>query len=230
MNAISTSAGGADAPAAREAVGGIASAAAQADGDLGSNADADGGAPSRVGYVRAPADGRTAAREIGALCAAGCARVVVEPVAGSRDARPVFEEMVSALRPGDELVVWKLSAIGRSLPHLLQVIERLRARGAGLCSLSEHIEVAAGDGSVVNLLAALALFERELVRQRGRDPSTARARGRAGGRKPVPPAKVDAMKAMWAQGTMTADEIASRLQVGRRTVFKYVKAGPGGQR
>ncbi len=230
MQPIPTPAGSGGAPAAREAVGGSASAATQADGGVSSDADANGGEPSKVGYARAPADGRTAAREIGALRAAGCARVVVEPAGRSRDARPVFEEVVGALRPGDELVVWKLSAIGRSLPHLLQVIERLRARGAGLRSLSEHIEVAAGDGSVVNLLAALALFERELVRQRARDPSTARARGRAGGRKPVPPAKVDAMKALWAQGTMTADEIACRLQVGRRTVFKYVKAGPGGQR
>lgn len=127
---------------------------------------------------------------------------------------------------GDELVVWELSRAGGSLAGLLDVIARLHAQGCGFRSLSEGIEARAPEGVATDLFAVLARFGRE----RAGDLPATRPRGRAGGRKPLAPAKVMAMQALWAEGTMTAGEIAARLEVGRRTVFKYVRHSAGGPR
>ena len=86
------------------------------------------------------------------------------------------------------LVVWKLDRLGRNLAHLVNTVQDLSARGVGL-------RVLAGDGAqidtttaagrlVFGIFAALAEFERELIRERTvAGLEAARARGRKGGRK-----------------------------------------------
>lgn len=172
----------------------------------------------RVGYACVSDD----KAEPDALRAAGCERIFEEPLGSADGEQPVLGQALSALRPGDELVVLELSRVGRSLSHLVDVIARLRERGCGFRSLDENVEAKASGGAVTDLFAALDRFEQKRGRAAGGGPPAARPRGRAGGRKPLAPAKVEAMRALWVQGTMTAAEIAARLEVGRRTVFKYV--------
>ena len=105
-----------------------------------------------------------------------------------RDDRPGLDSCLRALRKGDVLVVWKLDRLGRNLAHLVNTVQDLSARGVGL-------RVLAGDGAqidtttaagrlVFGIFAALAEFERELIRDRTvAGLKAARARGRKGGRK-----------------------------------------------
>jgi DNA invertase Pin-like site-specific DNA recombinase len=116
---------------------------------------------------------------------AGCYRVFVETASGARSDRPTLEQVLDQLRPGDTLVVWKLDRLGRSLRHLVDTITGLAERGVGFRSLQEAIDTTTTPGGklVFHVFAALAEFERDLIRERtSAGLAAARARGRHGGR------------------------------------------------
>ena len=124
-----------------------------------------------------------------ALQAAGVDAVNVhhDVASGVRDDRPGLDSGVRALRTGDVLVVWKLDRLGRTLAHLVNTVQDLSARGVGLRVLigqGAQIDTTTAAGRLVfGIFAALAEFERELIRERTLAGLTAaRARGRHGGR------------------------------------------------
>ena len=89
---------------------------------------------------------------------------------GVRDDRPGLDSCVRALRTGDVLVVWKLDRLGRTLAHLVNTVQDLSTRGVGLRVLTEQgaqIDTTTAAGRLVfGIFAALAEFERELIRER----------------------------------------------------------------
>ncbi len=91
------------------------------------------------------------------------------------------------LRDGDVLAVWRLDRLGRSMPHLIETIGALEARGVGFRSLTEAIDTTTPGGRLIfHVFGALGQFERDLIRERTKAGLTAAAaRGRKGGRKPV---------------------------------------------
>jgi DNA invertase Pin-like site-specific DNA recombinase len=101
--------------------------------------------------------------------------------------RPTLEQLLDQLRPGDTLVVWKLDRLGRSLRRLVDTIAALADRGIGFRSLQEAIDTTTPGGKLVfHVFAALAEFERDLIRERtSAELAAARARGRHGGRPSV---------------------------------------------
>ncbi len=184
----------------------------------------------KIGYARVPTADESTAMQLDALRAAGCERIFEDTSSGAKAGRPGLDEAMAFAGTGDELVVWKLDRVGSSLSHLVQLIGQLYERGIGFRSITENIEMQTPGGRLVmRTFAALAEFERDLIAERTRGMAAARARGRAGGRKPLPLAKQRALATLWAEQTMTADEIATQLQISRRTVFKYVKDLPGGK-
>jgi DNA invertase Pin-like site-specific DNA recombinase len=94
---------------------------------------------------------------------------------------------MEALREGDILVVWRLDRLGRSLKHLIETIEKLEEQGVGFQSVTENIDTTTSGGKLIfHIFAALAEFERTLIRERTRAGlNAARARGRQGGRPKV---------------------------------------------
>lgn len=115
-------------------------------------------------------------------------------------------------------------------PHLVKLLAQLRDQSVGFCSVTENIETQTPGGQLLmQMFAALAEFERDLIRKRTHSGlEAAQVRGATGGRKPLAMAKIKAVKALWAGGTMTAVEIAAQLEIGRRTVFKYVEKNKTG--
>ena len=91
--------------------------------------------------------------------------------------------MFNQLRRGDTIVIWRLDRLGRSLRHLLDVVAELEERGVALRSLTESIDTSTTGGRLVfHVFAALAEFERNLIRERTyAGLAAARARGRVGG-------------------------------------------------
>jgi hypothetical protein len=123
----------------------------------------------------------TAQLQVDALQRAGCHRVFVETASGARSDRPTLAQLLDQLRPSDTLVVWKLDRLGRSLRHLVDTVTGLADRGIGFRSLQEAIDTTTPGGKLV--FAALAEFERDLIRERtSAGLAAARARGRHGGR------------------------------------------------
>jgi DNA invertase Pin-like site-specific DNA recombinase len=101
--------------------------------------------------------------------------------------RPGLAAALSYVRSGDVPVVWKLDRLGRSLPHLIETVTRLEARGIGFRSLTEAIDTTTSGGRLIfHIFGALGQFERDLIRERTRAGlAAAVTRGRRGGREPV---------------------------------------------
>ncbi len=131
----------------------------------------------------------------------------------------------SYLREGDVLVVWRLDRLGRSLKHLITVVSDLEDRGVGFRSLSESIDTTTSAGKLIfHVFAALAEFERDLIRERTKSGlEAARARGRKGGRKPsLSPKKIEVARRMYKDGDSTVAEIAKVLGVSRATIYRHL--------
>ena len=189
-----------------------------------------------IGYARVSStDGRqSTALQRDALTVSGVAaeRIYEDRASGKRDDRPGLAACLQALRAGDTLVVWKLDRLGRSLPHLVATVRDLDARGVGLQVLSG--EGAALDTStpagrlVFGLFAALAEFERDLIRERTMAGlAAARARGRKGGRRfALTKAQVRLAQAAMASRDTSVAALCRELGVKPVTLYRYV--GPDG--
>lgn len=159
-----------------------------------------------------------------ALQRAGCGVIYEEAASGKNTSRPALEQSRKALRAGDTLVVWRLDRLGRSLPDLVQIVADLERRGIGFESLTEKIETGSAAGKLVfHVFEALAEFERGLIRERTQAGlAAARARGRAGGRKPkLVEQQVGEIKALLRDPSIQVADVARRYGVSRTTIYKY---------
>ena len=152
---------------------------------------------------------------------------------GVRDDRPGLDSCLRALRKGDVLVVWKLDRLGRNLAHLVNTVQDLSTRGVGLRVLAgqgAQIDTTTAAGRLVfGIFAALAEFERELIRERTlAGLKAARARGRKGGRKfALSKAQVRLAQAAMAHRDTSVSELCRELGIRPVTLYRYV--GPQGQ-
>mgnify|MGYP001766469361 CR=1 FL=1 len=166
-----------------------------------------------------------------ALEKAGCERVFADKASGAKIDRPGLAQALAYVREGDALAVWKFDRLGRSLPHLIETVTDLQARGVGLRSLTENIDTTTPGGRLIfNVFGALAAFERDLIRERTKAGLAAAAeRGRLGGRKPVvTPEKLARAQALFAKG-LNVREAATRLKVGKTALYQALaslKADP----
>jgi DNA invertase Pin-like site-specific DNA recombinase len=137
-------------------------------------------------------------------------------------------KLLEQARLGDQVCVWRLDRLGRSLRHLIEVAEQLEQRGVALRSLTESIDTSTPSGRFVfAILSALGEMEREIMVERTRAALAAAARGRRGGRPPaLDDAKVRAARAMLSSGTMSAAEVARQIGVSPSTLYRHL---PGGQ-
>ena len=141
-----------------------------------------------IGYARVSTNGQELQLQLDALMKAGCAKrdIFTDKVSGSKSARPDLDECLAHLKPGDTLVVWRLDRLGRSVRHLIDVVEDLRERGVGFKSVCDGaIDTTTASGKLIfHIFTALAEFERSLIQERtNAGLAVARARGRLGGRK-----------------------------------------------
>ena len=145
---------------------------------------------------------------------------------GSLD-RPELEKGLERLEEGDTLVVWRLDRLGRSIRDLLQIVDRLDKGGINFISLKEKFDTSTAAGRLVfHFFAALTQFERELIRERTKAGlSTARARGRKGGRKRLLSSQqIRVAKMMWDSREHTRHEIAAHLGVSPATIDRALRA------
>ena len=136
-----------------------------------------------IGYARVSTEDQVMSAQIDALQGAGCVEVVEERGSGGSRTRPQLARLLRRLRGGDTLVVARIDRLARSLSHLLEIIEDLRARGVHFRSLGNPIDTSSPQGVfTLQVLGAAAEFERALIRERTlAGLAAARARGRVGG-------------------------------------------------
>ena len=183
---------------------------------------ADAG-PLLIGYARVSTEDQRLDLQLDALAAAGCQRVFEDRASGARTDRPGLAAALSHLRRGDTLVVWRRDRLGRTTHQLVGLLERFEREGIRLRSLQDGIDPASVMGrAMLQIGAVFAEMERNLLRERTRAGlAAARARGRLGGRKPRLSADgLDTARRLMADPTLGMEEIASRVGVGRTTLYR----------
>ncbi len=174
-----------------------------------------------IGYARVSTDDQSLDSQTDALSAAGAEKVFADKISGSRRARPELDKMLEQLREGDVVTVTKYDRLARSLKDLLEIVEAIRARGAGFRSLAEDIDTTTPAGRLVfHVFASIAQFERERISERTREGlASARKRGRIGGRPPaLTAAQKDEVRRMRDEEQRAISEIARLFKVSERTV------------
>jgi DNA invertase Pin-like site-specific DNA recombinase len=156
------------------------------------------------------------------LKAAGCEKIFSEQVSAVGK-RPQLEAAVDFIKEGDTLLVTKLDRLARSTQHLLEIAERVKAKGADLSILNLGADTSTATGRLMfTVIGAIACFERELMLERQREGvARAKTEGKYKGRKPTARARSAEVKALKADGVRPAD-IARQLGIGRASVYRVL--------
>ena len=182
-----------------------------------------------IGYARVSTNDQELSLQLDALRAHGVTKehIFFDKLSGTRQDRPGLNACNQALRRGDTLVVWRLDRLGRSMRHLVNMIEDLKERGIGFRSISDGmIDTTSASGELVlNIFSALAQFERRLIQERTKAGLiAARARGRKGGRPPISrnhPRVILANK-LYCDKSVSLDDICGTLKISKSTLYRYV--------
>jgi len=181
----------------------------------------------KIGYVRVSKHEQPVRLKIDTLKEAGCEKWFIDKVTGTKAERKGLNEALAYARPGDTFIVWKLDRAGRSLKHLIELLNSLDQHQIGFRSLTEQIDTTTPGGKLIfHLMGALAEFERDLIRERtNAGLAAARARGRVGGRprKLKTSGKVLLARQMFADQSHSIPEICAALGISRATLYRYVK-------
>lgn len=182
-----------------------------------------------VGYARVSTSGQDVELQLDALKKAGCdeAYIFTDKASGARTDRPGLDACLVALESGDTLIVWRLDRLGRSMSHLVTLVEELLEKGIGFRSLCDGaIDTTTASGELVfNIFSALAQFERRLIQERTRAGlAVARARGRTGGRKAITAddPRVKMAKRMHQDQEISINQICETLKISRPTFYRYL--------
>jgi DNA invertase Pin-like site-specific DNA recombinase len=175
-----------------------------------------------LGYARVSTLDQHLDLQLDALKRAGCERVYADKISGSTVSRKQLDKCLAALKPGDTLCVWKMDRLGRSLGHLIAMLDGLRDRGVEFKSTTEGVDTASPAGRALwQMLGVFAEFERGVIRERTRAGLVAaKARGARLGQPP----KLSAEQIEHAQGLRgqgkRPHEIAALLGVSERTIYR----------
>ncbi len=176
----------------------------------------------KIGYARISTIDQNANLQRDALKAAGCEKIYVDQISGTTSKRPKLDKALASLNNGDVFAVWRLDRLGRSLPHLIEVVSDLKEKGAEFQSLSESIDTTTAGGRLVfHMMGALAEFERSLIVERTQAGlQAARKRGvRIGRPRSLSPAQIKHAKKLIESGEAPT-VVAKSLGVSRSTLYR----------
>ncbi|HXA24606.1 MAG TPA: recombinase family protein [Acetobacteraceae bacterium] len=157
---------------------------------------------------------------------AGCERLYVEKASGAHRDRPELKAALEYMRPGDNLVVWRLSRLARSLKQIIETAHELEQRKQALKVLTRNIDTGTPEGRLFfHITAAFDEFQRELIVENTKAGlAAARKRGRLGGR----PRVLDKEKIRFAEAMLKdtvnypfVRDVIDHLRIGRTAFYRY---------
>lgn len=180
----------------------------------------------KVGYARVSTVDQNLDLQEDALRQAGCERLFTDKASGSHKDRPGLKEVLSFMREGDTLVVWRLDRLARSIKDLIHMMTDFQDKKIHLQSVQEGIDTSSLNGKLVfHIFASIAEFERELIRERTKAGlAAARARGRLGGRPQKLKAEdIQKLQALMANPTIAIKDLQKMFGIGKTALYRYAK-------
>jgi DNA invertase Pin-like site-specific DNA recombinase len=182
-----------------------------------------------VGYARTSTTDQRAGldAQVRDLKAVGCRKVFSEQ-ASAVGQRAQLDAALDYCRDGDTLVVTKLDRLARSARHLSELLDQLQAKNVALRILNfggDAVDTRGATGRLMlNMFAAMAQFEREMMLERQREGiAKAKADGKYKGRKPTARAKAQDALRLFREGMKIA-HVAKELGISRGSVYRALES------
>ena len=176
----------------------------------------------KIGYSRISTTYQNHDMQVEALLEYGCEKIYKEQASGSKQNRVELANLLKALRPGDELVIWKLDRLCRSVSHLISICEQLEEKEVTLVSITDNINQNTPAGkAMLMIMGVVAEMERDLIRERVKTSlETRKKKGLINGRPTIKQSKLDTAKKLLDAGE-SYTSVAKILKVSRTTLYTY---------
>ena len=179
----------------------------------------------KIGYIRISTTDQNTARQEVLMEELGVGQVFIDRMSGKSTDRPELKRMMNFVREGDVVMVESISRFARNTRDLLELVEKLTAKGVEFVSKKEAIDTTTPTGKfMLTVFGAVAELEREYILQRQKEGiAIAKANGVYKGRKPIERPDLPAVVALWRDGKITAKEAMKRLDMKPSTFYRRVK-------
>ena len=182
----------------------------------------------KIGYMRVSTAEQNLDLQEDELKKAGCNKIFSDKISGSlsKAERPGLKEAITYLREGDELVVYKLDRLGRSLKELISIITELSDKKINFSCITQNLDTSTSSGKLIfHVFAAIAEFERELIKERTKSGlESARARGRIGGRPSIVTTdKIKMAKQLHSDKSLPIKQILEALGVSKAVFYRMLR-------
>ena len=182
-----------------------------------------------LGYARVSTEGQNLDRQIDALMVAGVSRkhLYCEKMTGTKAERPELNRLINDLETGDTVIIADLTRISRSTKDLLEIVDKIKNKGAYIKSLKDTWLNTTTDNPyndfLLTVMSGLSQLERDLISQRTKEGLvSAKARGRNGGRPSKQNEKAEMVMALYDSGMKIVD-IVRNTELSRSTVNRIIK-------
>lgn len=180
----------------------------------------------KIGYIRVSTQEQNTIRQEVLMSELGVDEVYIDRVSGKNMNRPELKRLMEYVRRGDTVIVESISRFARNTRDLLELVEKLTAKGVEFVSKKEAIDTTTPTGKfMLTIFGAVAELEREYILQRQREGiAIAKEQGKYTGRKAVQHPNFDRVVAQWRRGEITAVEAMRTLSMSKTNFYRRVKA------
>jgi DNA invertase Pin-like site-specific DNA recombinase len=186
----------------------------------------------KVGYARVSSQDQDYSYQLKALEDAGCQpeHIFKDKASGKRMSRPEFDRMLTYLREGDVVVVWKIDRLGRNFTEMVATLADLFKRGIHIVATSQGVDTSTPMGkAMAYFLGIVAEMELDFNRERTRRSlELKRQRGIKGGRPRHPilsdPKKLAIIREMYDSKRYTVKQICETFGLKDKTsLYRYLR-------
>lgn len=179
----------------------------------------------KIGYIRVSTQEQNTIRQEVLMESLGVDEVYIDRMSGKNANRPELQKMMEYVRRGDVVIVESISRFARNTRDLLELVERLTAKGVDFVSKKEAIDTTTPTGKfMLTIFGAVAELEREYILQRQREGiAIAKEQGKYTGRKAKQSLDFDRVVAQWRNGEITAVEAMRTLKMSKTTFYRRVQ-------
>jgi DNA invertase Pin-like site-specific DNA recombinase len=153
-------------------------------------------------------------------------RVLTEKLSGKDTKRPELQRLMADVQSGDTVLVESISRFARNTRDLLDLVEKLNAKGTEFVSLKENIDTTTPTGKfMLTVFGAVAELERGYILQRQAEGiAAARARGVHMGR-PVkrPPENFSELAKLWERGKLRTIDFMAQTGLTETTLYRRLR-------